>query len=45
LGGYMTDVDETRLGKAPRYSRSDSPWSDPGYSGGLDSFWGRPYAM
>jgi sporulation protein YlmC with PRC-barrel domain len=45
LGGYVTDVDDRRLGTAPRYGRDDAPWTDPGYTGGLNDFWGRPYTM
>jgi sporulation protein YlmC with PRC-barrel domain len=45
LGGYTVDIDQDRLAGAPRYGRGESPWSDPGYTSGLDMYWGRPYAI
>jgi sporulation protein YlmC with PRC-barrel domain len=45
MGGYVVDIDSDRLETAPRYGRSETPWSDPAYAGNLDLFWGRPYAI
>jgi hypothetical protein len=45
MGGYLVDIDEERLSGAPRYGRSEQPWGEPGYTGSLDKYWGRPYSM
>lgn len=45
MGGYVVDIDQDRLEGAPRYAPGDAPWRDPGYAGGLDMFWNRPYAV
>jgi PRC-barrel domain len=40
LGGYVVDVDRSRLEKAPSYRSSDTPnWSDRSYTGRIDEYW------
>jgi hypothetical protein len=40
LGGYVVDVDRTRLDMAPRYTSSSLPdWSDRGYRSRIDEYW------
>jgi PRC-barrel domain len=42
LGGYVTDVNRTRLEGAPSYRASDVPdWSDRAYTGRIDEYWMR----
>lgn len=41
LGGYVVDTDRARLEKAPRFQSSAQPnWSDRGYTGRVDEYWG-----
>ena len=40
LGGYVVDLDRTRLTEAPRYGASDDPFADPAYGPGVDAWWG-----
>jgi hypothetical protein len=43
LGGYVVDVDRTRLDMAPRYTSSSLPdWSDRGYRSRVDEYWIAP---
>lgn len=43
LGGYVVDVDRSRLEGAPSYRSSDTPnWSDPSYTGRIDQYWMMP---
>ncbi len=40
MGGYVVDVDRTRLERAPRYTPSSTPdWSDRGYRSRVDEYW------
>jgi hypothetical protein len=40
LGGYVVDVDRSRLEGAPSYRSSDVPnWSDRSYTGRIDQYW------
>jgi sporulation protein YlmC with PRC-barrel domain len=42
-GGYVVDVDRTRLEKAPSYTSSTMPnWSDRTYGHRVDDFYGVP---
>ena len=42
-GGYVVDVDRTRLEKAPSYTSSTTPnWSDRTYGHRVDDFYGVP---
>ena len=41
LGGYVMDADRSRLEGAPRFQSSAQPnWSDRGYTGRVDEYWG-----
>jgi len=40
VGGYVVDVDRSRLEQAPRYTASTQPnWSDPNYRERIDEYW------
>src|ERR1700747_1003141 len=40
MGGYVVDVDRSRLEKAPRYTSSSMPnWSDRTYRARIDQYW------
>ena len=40
MGGYVVDVDRTRLERAPRYTLSSQPdWSDRTYRSRIDEYW------
>ena len=40
FGGYVVDLDRSRLEKAPSYSSTDAPdWSDRSYSNRIDEYW------
>jgi sporulation protein YlmC with PRC-barrel domain len=41
-GGYVVDLDRSRLEKAPSYARDEDPWSDHIYAGDVDRYWGAP---
>src|SRR5258708_37903191 len=42
-GGYVVDVDRSRLERAPRYTRSNAPdWNDRGYRNRIDKYWVPP---
>ena len=41
LGGYVVDIDRSRLEGAPRYTSSDMPnWSDRSYGRRIDEYYG-----
>jgi sporulation protein YlmC with PRC-barrel domain len=41
LGGYVVNLDRTRLEGAPSYAASETPdWSSPVYQGGIDEYYG-----
>src|SRR5580700_11345593 len=43
LGGYVVDLDRSRLEKAPRYTQTAPPdWSDRTYVHRVDEFYGVP---
>jgi PRC-barrel domain len=40
LGGYVVNLDRSKLQGAPSYASSDRPnWSDPSYTGRIDRYW------
>jgi sporulation protein YlmC with PRC-barrel domain len=40
LGGYVVDLDRSRLERAPSYTSRDVPnWSDRSYTGRIDQYW------
>ncbi len=40
LGGYVVDLDRSKLENAPSYTSADAPnWSDPSYSARIDEYW------
>ena len=40
MGGYVVDVDRSRLEQAPRYTASSQPdWSDRTYRARIDEYW------
>ena len=44
MGGYVVDLDRSRLEKAPSYMASNVPnWSDRTYGSRIDEFYGVPY--
>jgi hypothetical protein len=41
MGGYVVDLDKSRLQGAPSYSSSENPdWRDPSYSRRIDDYYG-----
>ncbi len=46
-GGYVVDLDKTKLEAAPSYSATDTPnWTDRTYTSGIDKYYGAPpYTM
>jgi hypothetical protein len=46
-GGYVVDIDKSRLEKAPSYRENTLPnWADRDYGLGIDKYWGvPPYPM
>lgn len=43
LGGYVVDLDRSRLEGAPSYGTSDLPkWSDRTYTSRIDDYWRTP---
>src|SRR5436190_12220208 len=44
-GGYVVDLDRSRLQGAPSYTASSLPnWSDQRYRRGIDEYYGVPYS-
>ena len=41
-GGYVVDLDRSRLEGAPSYHREEDPWRDPAYPRGVSDYWGYP---
>ena len=42
-GGYVVDLDKSRLERAPSYTSSTAPtWSDQAYRRGIDEYYGVP---
>jgi hypothetical protein len=40
LGGYVADLDRSRLENAPSYTLTDAPdWSDRSYTARIDEYW------
>jgi hypothetical protein len=40
LGGYVVDLDRTKLEYAPSYTSTDAPdWSDRSYTARIDEYW------
>jgi sporulation protein YlmC with PRC-barrel domain len=40
LGGYVVDLDRSRLENAPSYASTDTPdWSDRSYTARIDQYW------
>ena len=45
MGGYVVDVDKTRLGNAPSYAADEVPdWSDRGFGRRVDDYYGTFHA-
>jgi len=43
MGGYVVDIDRTRLERAPRYMSSAMPdWTDRAYRSRIDQYWFPP---
>lgn len=43
MGGYVVDVDRSRLERAPRYTASSMPnWDDRAYRSRVDQYWISP---
>src|SRR5215207_6584890 len=41
-GGYVVDLDRSKLELAPSYGREEDPWRDPAYASDIDQYWGGP---
>ena len=41
-GGYVVDLDRSKLEAAPNYGRDEDPWRDPVYARGINDYWGYP---
>ena len=41
-GGYVVDLDRSKLESAPSYAREEDPWRDPAYASDIDRYWGGP---
>ncbi len=40
MGGYVVDIDRSRLERAPRYTPSTTPdWTDRSYRSRIDEYW------
>ena len=44
-GGYVVDIDKSRLEGAPRYSRDTPPTYDEPYGRGVYGYWDMPYPV
>lgn len=42
-GGYVVDIDRSKLEAAPNYGRDEDPWRDSTYAGRVNDYWGFPY--
>jgi hypothetical protein len=40
MGGYVVDLDQSKLEGAPTYRAGDDPWSDPNYGRGVHDYYG-----
>ena len=38
-GGYVVDLDRSKLEGAPSYARAADPWTDPTYASDVDRYW------
>lgn len=45
MGGYVVDVDKSRLEDAPRYSADSTPAYDETYGRQVYGYWDVPYAL
>ena len=43
MGGYVVDLDKSRLEKAPSYRRNEDPWTNPTYGRDVYGYYGVPY--
>ena len=41
-GGYVVDLDRSKLERAPSYARDEDPWRNPAYAGDIDRYWTPP---
>jgi sporulation protein YlmC with PRC-barrel domain len=41
-GGYVVDLDRSKLERAPSFARDEDPWTDPAYAGDIDRYWTPP---
>jgi hypothetical protein len=40
LGGYVVDLDRSKLENAPSYASTEAPdWSDRSYTAQIDEYW------
>lgn len=39
LGGYVVDVDRSKLEAAPSFAVGEDPWADRGYGRGVRGYW------
>lgn len=42
-GGYVVDLDRSRLENAPTYRSNEDPWSDREYGRSVYDYYGQPY--
>ncbi len=45
VGGYVVDVTQAQLERAPHYAADEEPWADPGYGRSVYDYYGVPYYM
>jgi sporulation protein YlmC with PRC-barrel domain len=43
VGGYVVDLDKSRLQGAPSYRRDEDPWTNPKYGRDVYGYYGVPY--
>jgi sporulation protein YlmC with PRC-barrel domain len=43
MGGYVVDLDRSRLEGAPSYRSSEDPWTDPQYGRRVHDYYGASY--
>lgn len=43
VGGYVVDIDRSKLEGAPHYGRDEYPWRDPAYGRNVYDYYGVPY--
>lgn len=43
VGGFVVDLDRSKLEQAPSYGREENPWSNPAYGRDLYGYYGVPW--